>query len=186
MSQFRIRNILERNPIIPVITIYDLNQCASIAENLLSQDIHCIEITLRTEAAFQAVELMKEKYGNELEVGVGTVVNEHQIKKAKSIGVDFMVSPGINPELNSYFQNANTAFICGVMTPSEIMQGLSLGYDTFKFFPAEMAGGAKMLKTFSAIFPKVKFCPTGGINETNFMEYLNLSNTISVGGSWLA
>jgi 2-dehydro-3-deoxyphosphogluconate aldolase/(4S)-4-hydroxy-2-oxoglutarate aldolase len=76
-------------------------------------------------------------------------------------------------------------FIPGASTPSEIMQALEYGCDTLKFFPANLFGGIKALKTYGNVFPQVKFCPTGGVNESTFEEYLDLDNVISVGGSWM-
>ena len=96
-----------------------------------------------------------------------------------------MVSPGISMELSTSFENSGIPFIPGVSTPSEIISGLQLGWDTFKFFPAHLFGGLDALKTYGQVFPQVKFCPTGGIKAETYNEYLKLPNVISVGGSWL-
>ena len=121
-----------------------------------------------------------------MDVGVGTIVYADQIKQAAELEVDFMVSPGFSPDLDVHFQEAKTPFIVGVNTPSEVMQGMSLGYDTFKFFPAKLAGGTKMLKTLGTVFPNVVFCPTGGITAESCEDYLALNNVLSVGGSWMS
>ena len=116
---------------------------------------------------------------------MGTVVKVEQIQKAIELGIDFMVSPGLNSILAPHFENSNIAFIPGVATPSEIIEGIQLGYDTFKLFPAEIFGGVKLLKTYNGLFPDIKFCPTGGINEKNYEAYLKLPNVMCVGGSWV-
>ncbi|MBO6516100.1 MAG: bifunctional 4-hydroxy-2-oxoglutarate aldolase/2-dehydro-3-deoxy-phosphogluconate aldolase [Bacteroidia bacterium] len=185
MSQFNIRQILERNKVIPVVTINELNEIDQLVAKLQKLNISCIEVTLRTEAAFDSLEYLMEQYGEELEIGVGTVVNRHQLLRASEIGVDFIVSPGLMTSMSYELEKAKTPFIPGVVTPSEIMEGLDLGYDTFKLFPAELVGGTKLLKTYNALFPGVKFCPTGGITKMTYLDYLDLPNVISVGGSWL-
>ena len=96
-----------------------------------------------------------------------------------------MVSPGISTPLVPYLEDSEIAFIPGVATPSDIILGLQLGWDTFKFFPAHIFGGLQALKTYGQVFPQIKFCPTGGITEETYKSYLELENVISIGGSWL-
>jgi 2-dehydro-3-deoxyphosphogluconate aldolase/(4S)-4-hydroxy-2-oxoglutarate aldolase len=185
MSQFNIREILERNRVIPVATIQSVKDIDGIVRKLEEQDISCIEVTLRTPVALEAIKILKKNYGDILDVGVGTIVNADQLRKVKDLDVDFIVSPGLIQHLYQDLLDYKIAFIPGVVTPSEIIQGMALGYDTFKFFPAEQVGGVKMLKTYSSLFPDVKFCPTGGIHAANYEEYLELPNVLSVGGSWI-
>ncbi len=185
MTQNNIKAVLSKHRIVPVVTIQSLNEVDEIISKLQSQGIHCIEVTLRTELAFEAIAQIKSKYGNTIDVGVGTVVNEAQIEKAKQIGVDFLVSPGINDNLAIAFEKSGIAFIPGVATPSEIILAMQKGWDTLKFFPANLFGGLDALKTYGNVFPSVQFCPTGGIDQSSFQEYLALKNVICVGGSWM-
>lgn len=185
MSQFGIREILEKHPIVPVATIKDLGEVDTMIEGLLKQGIHCIEVTLRTAIAFDAMRYIKKHYSNEMEVGVGTVVAKHQLMEVADIGVDFIVSPGLLTHLEEDLNKVKIPFIPGVVTPSEIMQGMAVGYDTFKLFPAEIVGGVKLLKTYAGLFPNAKFCPTGGVNQANYPDYAALKNVICVGGSWV-
>ena len=184
-NQNNIQGILSKHKIVPVVTINSINEVDGIIEKLQSNGINCIEVTLRTEVAFEAIAMIKNKYGTTIDVGIGTVVNEDQINKAKQIGVDFMVSPGINQNLAEAFQKSGIAFILGVATPSEIILALQLGWTTLKFFPANLFGGIDALKTYGNVFPNVQFCPTGGVNENTYLDYLNLKNVICVGGSWM-
>lgn len=185
MSQNHIREILANHPTIPVVTFNDTHEVASKMEALIAKGIQCIEITLRTPAAFQCIALAKKQYGERCAIGMGTVVTAAQIEKAVELGVDFMVSPGLNADLAPHFEKSNIAFILGVATPSDIIQGIQLGYDTFKFFPAHLFGGLNALKAYGQVFPTIKFCPTGGITEETHKDYLALPNVISVGGSWM-
>ena len=70
-------------------------------------------------------------------------------------------------------------------TISELMRGYALGYRTFKFFPAEVAGGTAALKAFAGPLPDVNFCPTGGVRPETARDYLILPNVPAVGGTWL-
>lgn len=184
-KQNNIREVLAKHPIIPVVTFTNLNEIEAKVEVLLRNNVKCIEITLRTPVAFDAIQKVKEEYGNEITVGMGTVVLEAQIHKAMELQVDFMVSPGLYSGLAQQLMDSKIAFIPGVATPSDIINGLQFEWDTFKFFPAFLFGGVEALKTYGQVFPQLKFCPTGGITEASYRDYLALENVISVGGSWL-
>jgi 2-dehydro-3-deoxyphosphogluconate aldolase / (4S)-4-hydroxy-2-oxoglutarate aldolase len=185
MIQNGILGLLQKHPIIPVVTINSKDEIEGIIHTLSLHNINCIEVTLRTEYAFEAIQEIKKSYGNQISVGVGTIVNQAQIKRATEVSVDFMVSPGINADLAKAFETSGVPFIPGVATPSDIITGLNLGWNVFKFFPANLFGGEKALQTYSAVFPNVTFCPTGGIDEKTFENYLSLKNVVSVGGSWM-
>lgn len=183
--QNNIERILQKNPIIPVVTIHREEEIEPIHKKLSERNIHCIEITLRTDFALDAIAIFKERYGDHYDVGVGTIVNSEQVRKCADLKVDFLVSPGLTPSLAQHLEHSEIPFIPGVATPSEILRGLESGYSYFKFFPANLFGGLEALKAYSSVFSEAKFCPTGGINESNYMSYLELDNVISVGGTWL-
>ncbi len=185
MVQNNIRGILEKHPLIPVVTFNSISEVEPMIEKLLNKNIHCIEITLRTPIAFEAIQFANTNYGDKMDIGIGTIINHQQIEKAKELQVKFMVSPGINPVIFKALEDSQIAFIPGVATPSEIMLGLSQGWNTFKFFPANLFGGKDALKAYGQLFPDVKFCPTGGITKDTFQEFVDLKNVISVGGSWM-
>lgn len=184
MIQNNIKTLLSKHPLIPVVTINQLDEIDEIVHSLTAKNIHCIEVTLRTDVAFEALDELKKRYPN-LSVGVGTIVSVDQILKVKEIGVDFIVCPAISANLVEALENSNIPFIPGVCTPSEIVLGIQQGWNVFKFFPASLFGGVPALKTYGQVFPNVTFCPTGGINESTYQDYLNLKNVISVGGSWM-
>ena len=185
MKQNNIREVLSHHPIIPVINFNDIDEVIPMIEKLKAKNIFCIEITLRTPIAFDAIRLAKETFGSEITIGMGTVVSKDQIAKAIELNVDFLVSPGLSSGLASHFEDSGIPFILGVATPSDIINGIQFGWDTFKFFPAHLFGGLNALKTYGQVFPQIKFCPTGGITEDSSQSYLALENVISIGGSWL-
>ncbi len=178
---------LLKRPVIPVIVIDDANDAEPLAEALLKGGMDVIEVTCRTAAAAEALARIKKSFP-EMLVGAGTVVTLDQAQLCIDIGVSFGLAPGLNPDTVKFFQDNDTLFIPGIMTPSEIEQGLSLGCKMLKFFPAGAAGGVNMLKNFAAPYAPfgVKFCPTGGVNLDNMNEWLSLPVVSAIGGSWLA
>lgn len=184
-TQFGIRNLLENHSIVPVVNIKEVSQVSKTIDKLKAQGINCIEITLRSELAFEAIKEAIKVSPKDFLVGVGTIVSSEQVKVCVDLGVDFMVSPGISEEIAKAFNKSNIPFLPGVMTPSEIIANLNRGWDTFKLFPFNFAGGIKALKTYGGVFEEVRFCPTGGISESTYKEILELDNVICVGGSWV-
>ena len=178
---------LLKRPVIPVIVIDDANDAEPLAEALLKGGMDVIEVTCRTAAAPEALARIKKSFP-EMLVGAGTVVTLDQAQLCIDIGVSFGLAPGLNPDTVKFFHDNDTLFIPGIMTPSEIEQGLSLGCKMLKFFPAGAAGGVNMLKNFAAPYAPfgVKFCPTGGVNLDNMNEWLSLPVVSAIGGSWLA
>jgi 2-dehydro-3-deoxyphosphogluconate aldolase/(4S)-4-hydroxy-2-oxoglutarate aldolase len=144
-----------------------------------------LEITLRTPAAVAAITAISRDVPDAI-VGAGTVTRGKELDAVAAAGAVFAISPGLTVDLLDAANRGPIPLIPGIATVSELMTGLARGYDHFKFFPAEAAGGVKMLKAFAGPFPRVTFCPTGGITEVNYREYLALANVACVGGSWVA
>ncbi|WP_181397587.1 bifunctional 4-hydroxy-2-oxoglutarate aldolase/2-dehydro-3-deoxy-phosphogluconate aldolase [Vibrio sp. 11986-1-5] len=169
--------------IVPVIAINHAQQALPLAKVLMDNGLPCAEITFRTEAAQEAIRLMREAYP-EMLIGAGTVLTTAQVDQAQQAGADFIVSPGLNPTTVKYCQQRGIAIVPGVNNPSLVEQAMELGLRTLKFFPAEPSGGVAMLKALSAVYP-VKFMPTGGISAANVQHYLNLPSVVACGGTWM-
>ena len=180
-----IETILFANQRVPVVTFNSKDQVATALEQLEAVSVSCIEITLRTEAAWDAIEYCKKISKTDFKVGVGTLVNAEQVARCKALGVDFLVSPGSSIRLTEAMQESGIPYLPGVMTPSEIISALENDCRFLKLFPYNLAGGMTALKTYASVFPQIKFCPTGGLGAENHQEVLDLKNVISVGGSWL-
>jgi 2-dehydro-3-deoxyphosphogluconate aldolase/(4S)-4-hydroxy-2-oxoglutarate aldolase len=185
MIQNGIQTILKNNSVIPVATINNSGDLDNQISKIHSAGIKCIEVTLRTDFSLEALKILKSQNIPDFSVGVGTVIHPNQIDKVKDIGVDFIVSPGLTTKLAQHLKQSGIAFIPGVSTVSDIMKGLEEEFTFFKFFPANLFGGINAIKTYGQLFPHVTFCPTGGISEQTFKEYLEEPNIISVGGSWM-
>ena len=176
--------ILSMSPVIPVMVIKKLEQAVPLARALVAGGVKVLEITLRTTVAVDAIAAISRDVPDAV-VGAGTVTNPEELRAVADAGAVFAISPGLTPELLEAANNGRIALIPGISTISELMTGISRGYSYFKFFPAEAAGGMKMLKSIAGPFPKVTFCPTGGISAANYRDYLELANVSCVGGSWI-
>ena len=175
--------VLTASPIIPVIAIKQLKDAVPLASALVNAGVRVLEITLRTEYGLEAIRMVKEQVPNAI-VGAGTVVNATQYTQAVESGAEFIISPGLTESLLQKSTEYTVPFIPGIATPSELMLASQYGLSYLKFFPAEINGGTKALQAFSGPFPEIKFCPTGGINEKNYRDYLALENVLCVGGIW--
>lgn len=179
------QKMLAGNPVIPVITLDQVEDAVPLANALVAGGLKVLEVTLRTEAAVEGIRQII-KHVPEAIVGTGTVCSEEQIKLSEDLGCQFMISPGATDKLLSIGSQSSVPFLPGISTVSELMRGMEYGLENFKFFPAEAAGGATVIKAMAGPFPNIKFCPTGGISLGNAMDYLALPNVMCVGGSWIA
>ncbi len=177
-----IDDIMRAAPIIPVLVLEGDQDWAALAETLVAAGLPVLEVTLRTQVALDAVRQMSKVPG--AIVGAGTVLNEAQLDQAVEAGAKFIVSPGLTEPLARAVQRSEVAFLPGVATAGDIMRGLDLGLDRFKFFPAEASGGIAALGALTGPFGNVRFCPTGGIKPETMWDWLALKSVLCVGGTW--
>ncbi|BDA08654.1 ketohydroxyglutarate aldolase [Helicobacter pylori] len=182
--QDKIIEVLQISPIVPVVVIEDVKDAVPLAQSLVEGGVQIIEVTLRSNCALEAIELIAKNVPK-MRVGAGTILNPTQLEQAQNRGAEFLISPGLTIKLLEHAKKKTMPLIPGVSSSSEVMQALELGYNALKFFPAEYCGGVKLLNAFNGPFKGVKFCPTGGISADNMRSYLNLENVLCVGGSWL-
>lgn len=170
--------------VIPVVVIKNVEDTIPTLQQLIDGGINCAEITFRTACAGEAIEIATKAYPN-MNVGAGTVINLEQCKKALNCGAKFIVSPGLSVDVAKYCKKKGVPYYPGCVTPTEIMQALSLGINIIKFFPANVYGGLSALKALSAPFPQIKFIPTGGVDLNNIQDFLNFEKVYAIGGSFM-
>jgi 2-dehydro-3-deoxyphosphogluconate aldolase/(4S)-4-hydroxy-2-oxoglutarate aldolase len=175
--------IMRTAPVIPVLVLDGSVDPAELAETLVAAGLPVLEVTLRTPVALDAIRAMATVPG--AIVGAGTVLNEAQLAQALDAGARFIVSPGLTHPLALAARDTAVPFLPGIATAADIMRGLDLGLDRFKFFPAESSGGIPALRALTGPFGGVRFCPTGGITPENARDWLALDAVLCVGGSWL-
>ncbi|MEQ5787395.1 bifunctional 4-hydroxy-2-oxoglutarate aldolase/2-dehydro-3-deoxy-phosphogluconate aldolase [Erythrobacter sp. NFXS35] len=178
-----IDELMRTAPVIPVIVIDDVAHAVPLAEALVAGGLRVLEVTLRTTAALEAITAMKQVPG--AIVGAGTVTNPRELDAALAAGSEFIVSPGLTEPLGKAAIAAGVPFLPGIANAGDIMRGMDLGLDRFKFFPAMASGGLPALKALAAPFGNVRFCPTGGIGPDNAAEWLAFDRVLCVGGSWV-
>ncbi len=181
----RIEAILNTAPVVPVVTVTDVAGAVELARALVAGGLACIEVTLRTPKATEAIAAIAGEVEGAI-VGAGTVLTPPQMSVAEKVGARFMVSPGASPGLLAAAADCPVPLLPGVATAGEMMALGEAGYRFLKFFPAGPAGGPEYLKSISAPLPQFRFCPTGGIGPDNAAQYLALPNVVCVGGSWVA
>jgi Entner-Doudoroff aldolase len=179
-----VRAQLEACRVVPVVQLPEVAHARPLGEALLAAGLSCVEVTFRSEAAERGIAELAQLPG--LLVGAGTVRSVEQAKRAKAAGARFVVSPATRDDVVRYCLDEGLFCSPGVVTPSEVEHALDLGVSVLKLFPADVFGGLRALKAYSAVFPGVPFMPTGGITAENLAEYLALPNVLACGGSWLA
>ena len=170
--------------IVPVVVLNSLEETLPKVGALVEGGLPVAEITFRTACAADAIALAAKTYPDAL-IGAGTVINKEQCEKAIKCGAKFIVSPGFSHEVLKVCNKRGVPYLPGVITPTEIMDAISSGLTTLKFFPASNFGGLKTIKALCSAFPQIRFMPTGGVNEENILEFLAFDKIIACGGSWM-
>lgn len=175
---------IQKIGIVPVVVLNDAKDAKPLGQALCEGGLPCAEVTFRTDAAEESIRIMSEEFPDML-VGAGTVLTTEQVDRAVNAGAKFIVSPGLNPKVVKYCVDKGIPITPGTANPSDIEQALELGLEVVKFFPAEAAGGLKMIKAMAAPYTTMKFMPTGGINAGNINDYLAFDKILACGGSWM-
>ena len=187
MNASDVHEILGKMGVVPVVAIDDVAAALPLADALIAGGLPIAEITFRTAAAPEVMGILKAERPDLL-VGAGTILNVEDLRRAADCGAAFGVAPGLNPKVVAEAGRIGFPFAPGVMTPSDVEAALGMGLSVLKYFPAEAAGGMKMLKSLAGPYGHtgVKFLPTGGINVDNAPTYLAHPAVLAVGGSWIA
>ncbi|MFE6762408.1 bifunctional 4-hydroxy-2-oxoglutarate aldolase/2-dehydro-3-deoxy-phosphogluconate aldolase [Streptomyces sp. NPDC057689] len=177
-------SVLDLAPVVPVVVLEDAADAVPLARALVAGGLPAIEVTLRTDAALDAIRAIAAEVPGAV-VGAGTVISARNVEDTVAAGARFLVSPGWTDALLGAMKGSGLPFLPGVSTTSEVVALLERGVTEMKFFPAEAAGGTAYLKALSAPLPQARFCPTGGISAASAPSYLALPNVGCVGGSWM-
>ncbi|MGF1743468.1 bifunctional 4-hydroxy-2-oxoglutarate aldolase/2-dehydro-3-deoxy-phosphogluconate aldolase [Vibrio minamisatsumaniensis] len=179
-----IAQLLATIKVIPVIAIEQAEDIVPLGRALAENGLPAAEITFRSDAAVEAIRLLREAQP-EMLIGAGTVLNREQAQAAKDAGATFVVSPGFNPNTVNACREIGIDIIPGVNNPSAVEAAVEMGLTTLKFFPAEASGGINMLKSLLGPYTQIQFMPTGGISPKNVNEYLAVDRVLACGGTWM-
>lgn len=175
---------LSRVPVMPIILIHDADTAVGVARALVEGGVTVFEVLLRTPAALQAVESMR-RHVPEATVGAGTLMCAADVQRALDAGAQFGVTPGLVPDLAQAAVRMQLPLLPGVWTASEVMQAMAWGFEALKLFPANGLDGVAQIEHLQGVFPRARFCPTGGIKPDHIPRYLALRSCPTVGGSWV-
>lgn len=178
-----IYNKVKGSKLLPLYTAKDLDCLPVLEQILVENNVRLIEVTFRSKAALAAMKQLSES--GELIVGAGTVRTLAEAKAAVEHGARFIVSPAVVPTVIEYCIEQDIPVFPGTATPGDIQRALEYGVKTVKFFPADIYGGLDAIKALRGPFYDVEFLPTGGISESNFLEYLAFEPIVAVGGSFI-
>ncbi|ATC87075.1 bifunctional 4-hydroxy-2-oxoglutarate aldolase/2-dehydro-3-deoxy-phosphogluconate aldolase [Pseudoalteromonas sp. NZS127_1] len=181
----RFSELMSGQTLLPIIQADTPEQGVQIAKAMANAGLTLVEVVLRTEASLEALKAIKAQVP-ELKVGAGTVINTDILEQALEAGSDFIVTPAVSPALLTALAKCNVPVLPGVSNTGDILMALEYGFEEQKLFPASLAGGAPFVSAVSSVFRAVSFCPTGGVSESNKMDYLSLNNVFAVGGTWIA
>ncbi|HHI5409962.1 2-dehydro-3-deoxyphosphogluconate aldolase [Vibrio metoecus] len=179
-----IKQQLKALKVIPVIAIDNAEDILPLGKVLVENGLPAAEITFRSEAAVEAIRLLRQAQPDML-IGAGTVLNREQAIAAKEAGATFIVSPGFNPNTVKACQEIGIDIVPGVNNPSTVEAALEMGLTTLKFFPAEASGGINMVKSLLAPYTDIELMPTGGISPANIKDYLAIPRVLACGGTWM-
>ncbi len=170
--------------ILPIATLDTAEQAAPLARALVAGGLTVVEVTFRSEAAADAIRIIREQFPDML-VGAGTVLNVEQVGTAHRAGSQFILTPGFNPAVVGAAIEAGLTIFPGINDPTGVEQAMGFGLEAVKFFPAEASGGVPFIKALSDPYAGMRFLPTGGIGPGNLAAYLGLPNVLACGGSWI-
>ena len=170
--------------VVPVLTIDDAGNATDLVSALVAGGLRVAEITLRTPSGIEAIRRVAADVPTAI-VGAGTVTTSAAAAAAIDAGARFIVSPGLDDGVIATAHERGVPAIPGIATPTELMRALASGANVVKLFPAEVVGGIDMVAALSAVWPDIRFMPTGGISAANAPRYLAMDRVVAVGGTWM-
>ena len=171
--------------VVPVIKLnHPERDAIPLAKALIAGGVPVAEVTFRAAGAAIAIKAMRENFP-EMLVGAGTVLTTGQVDEAMAAGAQFIVTPGMDPDIVAYCQKLGIQIFPGCTTPTDYHTAYKFGLEVLKFFPAEQSGGIAKIKAMSAPFPMFKVMPTGGISLKNLADYVRNPVIAACGGSYM-
>jgi 2-dehydro-3-deoxyphosphogluconate aldolase/(4S)-4-hydroxy-2-oxoglutarate aldolase len=177
-----IRGIMRISPVICALMISRIEDAVPLAQALVRGGLPVMYVMLRTSVSLGAITAIRAAVSDAI-VGAGTLARPRDFSESAEAGAQFGVSPGLGIP---YAMDAAYPLLPGIMTPTDLIAARLAGYRACNLFPAEVAGGVRMIEALSRPFPDHAFCPTGGVTRASAPAYLALKNVICVGGSWVA
>ncbi len=177
-------DVIGRVRVVPVLTVHEPDEAVRLVRALVDGGLPAIEITLRTPTALEAIRRSRLEVPAAV-IGAGSVTSATRAAEAVDAGARFLVSPGLDDGVIDVALSESVPVLPGVATATELLRAERAGIGAVKLFPAEQIGGPALIQAFAAVWPDVRFMPTGGITAASAPAYLALPQVLAVGGSWM-
>ncbi len=169
--------------LIPVIRVASAEEAIQVSDAIREGGATFIEITMSVPGALDVIRGLARRYGDEIVLGAGTVLDAETGRAALLAGAQFIISPTVNLDLIALARRYGAVVIPGAMTPTEILGAWNAGADMVKVFPAAQLGGPEYIKAVRAPLPQILLVPTGGVNLRNAGAFIKAGATaLGVGG----
>lgn len=185
MDRYGMLQKLTQTGIAAVIRISEPAKLFSVVSAIHDGGIDCIEITMTTPNALDLIKQARNKFQDDVLVGVGSILDPETAGMAIHAGAQFVVSPVLNLDVIRIAHRYDRLCISGAFTPTEVLTAWEHGADVIKVFPASSVG-PKFLKDIKGPLPQVKLTPTGGVNLDTVVDFLRAgAEFVGVGSALL-
>ncbi|MBX7055664.1 MAG: bifunctional 2-keto-4-hydroxyglutarate aldolase/2-keto-3-deoxy-6-phosphogluconate aldolase [Pyrinomonadaceae bacterium] len=172
MDKKQIVEQIESLGLVPVVRASSADEAMQVIEAIKAGGVNVLEITMTVPGAVRVIEKVADKYGSDVLVGAGTVLDPETARACLLAGAQFIVSPALNLATIELCHRYSAPIAPGVLTPTEVITAWSAGVDLVKVFPCGSVGGASYVKNLKGPFPQVKIIPTGGVSLTTAADFI--------------
>ena len=172
MDKREIVRQLEELGIVPVVRASSADEAMQVIEAIKAGGVNVLEITMTVPGAIRVIEKVADKYGSDVLVGAGTVLDPETARACLLAGAQFIVSPALNLDTIAMCHRYSAPVMPGVLTPTEVITAWSAGADFVKVFPCGAVGGASYIKNLKGPFPQIKMIPTGGVSLKTAQDFI--------------
>ena len=166
------KKTLEQAGLIPVLRANSVQTGHALVDAMMAGGVTVVEVTMTVPNALDLLRELKQRHGEKLLLGSGTVTDVAQVEATIDAGAEFVVSPSLHLDVIAKTKELGRISIPGALTPTEVITAWRAGADYVKVFPCSAMGGASYLKSLLAPFPKLKLIPTGGVTLQTAAAFL--------------
>jgi len=169
------QNVLRRISevgVMPVVRAASAEEAIQVVEAIRLGGLAILEITMTVPGAVKVIAEVANRFGEEMVVGAGTVLDPETADRCIQAGAQFVVSPALNEDTIAFCRANDVAIFPGALTPTEVVRAWNAGADAVKIFPASAVGGASYLKSLKAPLPQIEMIPTGGVSLATAASFI--------------
>jgi 2-dehydro-3-deoxyphosphogluconate aldolase/(4S)-4-hydroxy-2-oxoglutarate aldolase len=184
MGKNEAMELIQNTGVIAIMRAKSSGQLLAAAEAIRAGGVHTIEVTMTTPGALDVIKQATERFGSDVLLGVGSVLDPESARAAVLAGAQFVVCPTLNPDTIEMCNRYSIPVVPGAYTPTEILTAWEAGADIVKVFPAGV-GGPDYIKAIKAPLPQVKLVPVGGVDLNTAADFIRAGSEIIAVGSAL-